>query len=146
MVIKLIEEDVMGEINKLYDTLEQMCLDINPDLIIKRKIIEPEGAPSILFSIPQITPNDIPQLSDEEHKTVTLQTVLLTKGNDPSSLIDLYEDFLDAFYNNLYGLIKNNGIECARMEIGRFIPQNDIFGQPNNDNVLNGEISFNIKL
>lgn len=135
----------MGEISKIFGVLEDMCLVINPDLVVKSKVMNPESAPAILYEVAQINPNIVKQISDVEYKAITLQIVLMTKGNDTVELVDLYEDFQYHVYNSLYSLIQASGVECNYLEIGRFVPLDELFGNAT-DNILSGELILNMKL
>lgn len=138
-------ENMTYKIETLYNILEQLIKDINPNLVVKFSIEDPESSPAILFDVPSIQRSEMPQLS-EVWNNIRIPTVMLVKGNQPAIILtNMYEDFIEAFYSELYNLLQLGGVECDYMELGRFQPQNELFGT-STYKVLGGELSFNIKM
>jgi hypothetical protein len=114
---------------------------------VKNRLDYPEASPGILIGSPTINNDAYQQLSRDDYKLITFQIILITKGGNEavSQLHDLYEDFFLSFNSDIENRLLNNGVECDGSELGRFVPMNELFGNAQ-DNILNGDLSLNIKI
>lgn len=135
----------MYKIETLYTTLEQLVKDIDSNIVVKFKIMDPESSPAVLFSLPHITDAVINQLSDPNFKTVSFDMKILVKGHDTLTITRIYEDFRLAFMNELSDMLSINGLKVDVLFMDDFSPEAEIFGTINYE-VLSGKLRFNIEL
>lgn len=138
----------MGNIRNLYEALNDLTKTLSLVKVVKNKMTKPEDSPAFLFGTFTIGDDLNTQLSRDDFASISIPTAILARGGEEAVLIlaDLYEDWCTAIKADISLYLTNKGVICDRWVMGKFSQNDELFNDALRDNIIFGEIVFNIKI